>query len=204
MSLAVVILAAGKGRRFGGIKQLADINGTPLILKSIQSFFSNGQPLPGISQVNIVLGCNKDKIKSLVPAGVNIITAKNWDQGMGHSLGDAIEQLEHGFEHVFIALADQVGINTSIVNKLLLTLSERPSNIIAAKYGEHIGVPAIFPSTYMNQLLSLSGDKGARSIIRNNLNEVISLNIPEAKLDIDTQEDLMGYINSNTHCIQER
>ncbi|MCF2947005.1 nucleotidyltransferase family protein [Paraglaciecola aquimarina] len=199
MPVTVIMLAAGNSQRFGDIKQLADINGTPLVVHSLGSFLSKGEVLPELENVYLVLGANHRQIEKVIPTKVQKIYVKEWQKGMGQSLAEAIQQIKPSINHVFVALADQAAVNMAVVNKMLLTLRRHPSKIIASKYNGHLGVPAIFPAKYLHQLGTLEGHIGARRIIQKNLEDVVCLDCPEAELDIDTPEDLQKYLTQKTH-----
>jgi len=69
------------------------------------------------------------------------------------------------------------------------------TKIIASSYADTVGVPAIFPAQYFPAIQQLQGDTGAKAIIDNNLEHVARVSIPEAEIDIDTQEDLIKILS---------
>ena len=74
--------------------------------------------------------------------------------------------------------------------------SKEKTKIIAANYGDNYGVPAIFPKKFINDLLKISGDKGAKEFLQKNKKEVISTQVTVNLLDIDTPEEYNNYLNS--------
>jgi molybdenum cofactor cytidylyltransferase len=70
---------------------------------------------------------------------------------------------------------------------------QHPDKIVAAFYNSKLGAPAIFPKHYFTALASLSDDKGARDILRANHQQILSIDMPEAAIDIDTKTDLASY-----------
>lgn len=204
MSVTVLMLGAGQSKRFKSAKQLANVNGKPLFSHCLEQYLSDDKPIKGIEKVTIVLGCYKQQLHALLPNGVEPCEVDNWHLGMGHSLAESICKIDTETTHVLIALADQIAINTDIVKRMLLTSSEHPSKIVAAKFKnsllqENIGPPVIFPAQYFKQLKELSGDRGAKRVIQRNLENVMCLTIPEAALDIDTPEDLLSYKTNRFH-----
>ncbi|MEM6376749.1 MAG: nucleotidyltransferase family protein, partial [Bacteroidota bacterium] len=61
--------------------------------------------------------------------------------------------------------------------------------IISAAYQDTLGVPAIFPKTYFQDLKMLQEQAGAKKIIKKYQNFVIPFPCPEAAFDIDTEAD---------------
>ena len=56
LNIASVVLASGRGSRFDGIKQLADIEGKPMLLKVVETQIEVSE------HVVVVLGANADAI----------------------------------------------------------------------------------------------------------------------------------------------
>jgi molybdenum cofactor cytidylyltransferase len=65
--------------------------------------------------------------------------------------------------------------------------------IVAARYNQRLGVPAIFPSRLFPALAGLRGQEGARSILRDPGEQIIPFDLPEAGMDIDTPEDWAAF-----------
>ena len=199
MKVCTVLLAAGEGRRFGAgkgvIKQLAMVDGKPLISRVLNKYRSPEmaqglftQSL--IAQTFVVLGANAEKISPLLPADVTPLIAPDWQKGMGHSLAYAVSQLPADTGHVLVALADQLAIEVSDIQQLIAASQQSPQQLVAAFYKGVSGVPAIFPRAFFPQLCALDGDRGARGLLRANANTLITVDMPRAAIDIDTQEDL--------------
>jgi molybdenum cofactor cytidylyltransferase len=53
-----------------------------------------------------------------------------------------------------------------------------------------LGAPVIFPKDYFCELSQLTGDKGAKELLQQYPQKIISLAMPAAALDVDTPEDL--------------
>ena len=62
--------------------------------------------------------------------------------------------------------------------------------ITAAKYRGILGVPAVFSRTLFEQLSNLSGDAGARLVIKRSGDKVAAVDMPEAAVDWDCPEDM--------------
>jgi molybdenum cofactor cytidylyltransferase len=67
--------------------------------------------------------------------------------------------------------------------------------IIASRYLEIIGVPALFDHSLFPELLKIKDTQGAKAVIENHLSLVETIHWVEGRLDIDTPEDL-NLINS--------
>lgn len=180
-----VLLAAGASRRFGAVKQLAEINGQTLISMALDNC-----RLPDIAEIRVVLGANAEKIAPRLPDDVIPLVAPEWLKGMGHSLGFAVRRLPDDVSHVLIVLVDQVAIKAEDIGKLLSASRQSPQQIVAAYYDGDSGAPAIFPREYFSQLCALEGDRGAKKVLKANALGLITVDMPSAAIDIDTPQDL--------------
>jgi molybdenum cofactor cytidylyltransferase len=192
------MLAAGESKRFKDIKQLAMLNRQPMLLSSVEMLASTH-----INSMTIVLGANAALIQSMLSdaeladelnSKLSTIVAENWQQGMGASISAGVKKLDENVTHVFIGLADQVAIRQKQCNLMITKSQENPDKIVAAMYQGKLGAPAIFPRTYFAKLAKLENDRGARDILRSNSEQVLSIELPSAAKDIDTQADLKSYV----------
>ena len=194
--LACLILAAGRSQRFGAPKQLADLNGKPLLASTLETLKS--AQITTSEDIYIAIGANKDLIRQRLSAQTNLLEIQQWQQGMGQSLQESIKHLAvKSYSHVMVALADQIAIPSSKLKELYKVCLENKEHIIASHYSDSFGVPVIFPRWCFEELMQLSGDSGAKAIIKKNTNKTIAVDIPEAAIDIDTQEQLKTWL-SNT------
>ncbi len=190
MKTAILILAAGSSSRMGTPKQLLPYKNTTLL----------GYTIEQVKQIDTkhafcVLGANAEIIeKSIENYQIETIYNSDFKNGLSSSIVVGVKKLQHDFDTILIMLGDQPNVNSNYLNKLIKTSVENPSRIIASNYQNKIGVPAIFPKKYFNQLLELKGDKGARNILNNNKSDIIKMP-PFNLTDIDTREDYQNLIN---------
>ena len=192
MRVQFCLLAAGQSLRFHGVKQLALCDGQPMVLSTLekyQAFYPD---------VAIVLGANGEKITKWIPAPVTIWMNPDWQSGMSSSIRVAVESLSDKVSHLYLGLADQVAIGPEQIRLLLGQVRDNPDKIIAANYTDHLGVPAIFPRSYFAELASLRGDKGARAMLQQYRRDLVSVDLPQAAIDIDTREDLQKWQQGGT------
>ena len=189
--IATLILAAGNSKRMGTAKQLLSYKNTTLLGWTIEQVKKSKA-----SAIYCVLGANARIIKEQIKQyKIKIIFNANFQNGLSTSIIAGINHIIiKNFDTVLITLADQPNINTEYINELIITSEENPNKIIASNYGARIGVPAIFPKNYFNQLLNLKGDKGASLFLNNHLSETIKMP-PFNLVDIDTKEDYQKLIN---------
>lgn len=183
---AILILAAGSASRMGKIKQLLPYKNTTLLEWTIKQAQKSV-----VENVFCVLGANKETIeKELTTNAVETIYNPNYQNGLSSSIVIGIDFLQkHNFDYALIMLADQPHITFQYLNRLVKASKNNPSKIIASNYQGSVGVPAVFPKDYFNNLLNLQGDKGAKNFLLQHNSNVLKINSHQNLLDIDTPED---------------
>jgi molybdenum cofactor cytidylyltransferase len=180
-----VILAAGKSARLGQAKQLLQWQNRALLEHAVIN--------AGIvfeDKVLVVLGAEAELIQSTINlAGATVIMNHDWQTGMASSIRAAIQALPNSATAVMLMLCDQPLITDVQLQSLVSAWQAEPEQIIASEYHQSIGVPAIFPASYFDELLMLEGDKGAKSVLIKHQTNLIKLAMPEAEFDIDTLAD---------------
>lgn len=183
---AILILAAGNSSRMGKTKQLLPYKNATLLEWAIEQAQKSV-----VKNVFCLLGANKEVIeKQLTSNAIETIYNPNYKDGLSTSIVKGIEfLLNYNFDSVLIMLADQPHVTSEYLNSLIEASKNNPSKLIASNYQGSVGVPAIFPKNYFNDLLDLKGDKGAKNFLLQQNNNVIKVNSTQNLLDIDTSED---------------
>lgn len=185
-SLHLLILAAGAGTRFGSAKQLAPINGQPML----RTVLGRAIELAG-SSVSVVLGAHAAEIAPLLgrmPA--TVVVNQNWREGLASSIRAGIERLPGSCSAAMLVLADQPTVSAADLQRLADAWRRAPQCIAAAQYGGVTGAPVIFPRSDFGALRELRGDRGAQLLLRRYEERVIKVPMPAAAIDIDTPGDL--------------
>ncbi len=198
MSTKVVaaVLAAGSSSRFGSPKQLAKIGKKSLIDIPIDALEG-----AGLEHIGVVLGANFEAINEYLPkrnnsTGIKFHTLRNldWNNGLSSSIQTATKfAIAEDATHLLLLACDQPFVSSALLQRLLMLVNEATHkvDIVACKYENSAGIPAIFPAIYFDDLLKLEGDKGAKSIILKSKAPVL-VEFPRGSRDVDLVEDLDG------------
>ncbi|CAM4376955.1 nucleotidyltransferase family protein [Zobellia nedashkovskayae] len=185
--IAILILAAGASTRMGQPKQLLPWKDTTLLGHAIQTAKSTDA-----IEVVTVLGANAKLIQSQIKEEVIFIQNTAWQSGLGGSIACGTEWLLQSnieFDGLLITLADQPLIDFKYLDKLISTFSEHTDRIIASTYRNRAGVPALFPKKYVNTLLKLDEDFGAKHLLEQEQDTIITIPAENRISDVDTEED---------------
>ena len=190
--IACLIMAAGSANRFGSAKQLAELNNQPLI----HSIVASARAVFGID-VFCVLGASAPQVAQVLPDDMQVIINPEWQQGLGQSIAVGIKRLNamHKYDGVLVVLADQYRLTADDLQTFKKQFDS--GRILATDYGDSAGVPALFPRNSFIDLMTLTGEKGAKSFLNLAENNVIRLSIPNAQFDIDTREDWLNAIKQS-------
>jgi molybdenum cofactor cytidylyltransferase len=185
--IGTVILAAGNSTRFGSPKQLLVYKGQPLVRAAAKAATA-----AHTSPVIVVLGANRAQVAAELTRlrGVRTVVNEHWATGLASSLAVGLRTLMEisGCDAVLVMLADQPGVDGAALKKLIAAF-DHDHRIVAAGYAETVGVPAIFGCEHIKELMRLTGDKGAGQWLRDHPDQVTTVPLPEAELDIDTAHD---------------
>jgi molybdenum cofactor cytidylyltransferase len=187
MRISGILLAAGAGSRFGGrklIKPLSD--GTPIGVAALRNLRD------AIERVIVVIRSGDAEMAArFAREGVPILECRQAAEGMGHSLaaGVAAESSADGW---VIALGDMPRVRPNTIRAVAQSLAAGAAIVIPC-YREERGHPVAFASTFKEELLALSGDAGARAIVKRHAAEVVRLDLddPGVLEDVDTLDDLV-------------
>jgi molybdenum cofactor cytidylyltransferase len=87
-----------------------------------------------------------------------------------------------------LLVCDQPRVDARVIKRLVTLRSKTHKDIIASKYADTLGVPALFSSAFFRELCLLEDCAGAKSIIRKNRDRVAELAFPGGEIDVDTCE----------------
>lgn len=185
-SVFAVVLAAGQSSRFGKTKQLENYQGVPLVSRSVRL----GEAVCGPNTV-LVAGNDWQRVTDIcAPLSGFFVVNPRFAEGLAGSIECGIRSVAEVADAVMLLLADQPLITSAHLQMLLDTWQSSRESIVASAYAGTTGPPVIFPRRDFADLMRLSGDRGARSMLDANRERVKVIVFEPAALDIDRQSDL--------------
>lgn len=186
---AAVILAAGASKRFGDANKLLHmIDGTPMIRRTADAVIAAGVP-----EIVIVTGQQATEVEGAL-AGLPVRCVRNatpWD-GMGTSLAVGANAVANDPQALFILLGDMPFLKPTTLTTLLAVLNPAIGHdIVVPVHDGRRGHPVLFTKFYFTRLRALSGDVGARHLLKNHPERVraVPVDDPGTLIDIDTPDD---------------
>ena len=187
-AIGAIILAAGPSTRMGTPKQLLEFGGKTLLRRAaLVALGASCRP------VIVVTGANAAASReSLRELDVREIENQQWQSGMSSSVRTGIEELttvNPAAKAAVMILCDQPLVTLQIILHLITAHRETNCSIVASRYANSYGVPALFGRTHFGELRKLKGDQGAKAIITRHLHQAHLLPFPDGDIDIDTPDD---------------
>ena len=185
---AALILAAGRGTRYGSDKRRASGPWDGPLLHHVLGLYR-----PLFSMLGVVTGPGDafgEEACRLFSA--RQIVNPDADQGMGTSLAKGAAWLiGNGVDCAVIGLADMPWI----APETIVAVTEeglRGGRAVAPSFGGRLGFPRALPASLFPDLLTLTGDRGAAAVIDWRRAVWLDRQDPGILRDIDTPEDVQG------------
>lgn len=184
--MQILILAAGASSRMRGADKLMErVGGQPLLTRIARAALETG------CAVTVALPPDRPaRAAALDGLAVARVTVPDAAQGMAASLVAGIAALPPG--PVMLLLADLPEITGDDLCTLRDAAARAPGRILRGTAADGTpGHPVVFPAALRPDLLALTGDEGARSLLKRHAAEIIAVPLPaaHATTDLDTPED---------------
>jgi molybdenum cofactor cytidylyltransferase len=185
--IAGLLLAAGSASRFGSDKLRHNLpHGVAIAVQAARHLKSELQEV-----VAAIRPGSEELRKSLAAEGCTVIECENAAEGMGASLACAAHAAGETRGYL-VALGDMPFIRRSSIAAVRDALAA--GALLAAPYFRtRRGHPVGIAGRFHRDLLSLSGDEGAKGLIAANASLLVKIPVgdPGVLRDIDTPDDLL-------------
>ena len=188
LPIAIVILAAGNSSRLGRPKQLLLWKGVPLLRRVAEAALESG-----LGPVLVVTGAYEMAIAlSVAGLQVDLIPNPDWSEGMASGIRCGIEKVQSLLPVVDGAILtpiDQPLISASFFGSLAAQQLAGGKGIVASGYADTKGTPVLFNRKYFPHLQQLTGQHGAKKLLRIFGRDVDAVPFAGGEWDVDTEED---------------
>jgi molybdenum cofactor cytidylyltransferase len=197
-----LVLAAGRGRRFGGDKLLALYRGRPL-LSHVLEVVAEGCRSQVLDGGHVVVA-EDDGASQMLCQKASLTPVLNNAPGLGlsHSLRLGLEALEqlapNGTGAVLVFLGDQPLVQLGVVEKVIAPYRSSGAAVVRPRYQTNPSVPGhpiLLDRSIWHLARNLQGDRGFADLLVAASIETVTIDVPGDNPDVDTQADL--------HALQE-
>jgi molybdenum cofactor cytidylyltransferase len=154
-----LVLAAGAATRFGSAKQLAELDGRPMLEHSVTAMTSSP-----VGRVVVVLGaCAEDVVARVDLHGAEPVLCRRWDEGQSASLACGLAELSE-CQAVIVTLGDQPRLSPDAIRRVIAARGDG-AEAVRATYDGAPGHPVLLERPLFERLRDVSGDHGARNLL---------------------------------------
>lgn len=189
-TIGIAVLAAGASIRMGEAKLLMPFGGSTLLDRALTTALNSN-----VGEVAVITGAYAQDMTTVVSRHpVTVLNNQQWETGQASSVRRATTWAqEQTFDGLLLMVADQPFVTAQHLRNIMLAI-EPESDIYVTAFGERMGNPALFLSSCFDRMQALSGDEGARVLIRDGLRggvpgvRLVATQDPSVFEDIDDRE----------------
>jgi molybdenum cofactor cytidylyltransferase len=179
-----LVLAAGAATRFGSAKQLADLDGRPLLEHAVRAMVA-----APVGRVVVVLGSGAEEVLAAVDMhGADAVVCERWAEGQSASLACGLAELS-GCEAVVVTLGDQPLVSPDAIRRVIAGRREGVA-AVRATYGGAPGHPVLLERRLFERMRDVTGDHGARNLLISMQTREIPCDDLGGGQDVDTPAQL--------------
>lgn len=185
--IAGIVLAAGTSSRLGRPKQLLVHRGRPLVQHAVDAAVG-----AGLDEVVVVLGHEAETVQDALelPPGGRVVVNPDYANGQSTSLRAGLAALEDDARAAVVLLSDQPGVGAGEVRAAVERYEETGGPVVRASWRGRPGHPVVFDRSVWGALAAVSGDVGARDLLRERPDWVVTLPFDRPPPpDVDTEAD---------------
>ena len=154
-----LVLAAGAATRFGSAKQLAELDGRPLLEHAILAMVASP-----VRRVVVVLGSGaEDVLEQVDMHGADVVMCERWAEGQAASLASGLAELS-GCEAVVVTLGDQPFVSPDAIRRVIAARGNGAA-AVRATYDGAPGHPVLLERRLFERMRDVTGDHGARNLL---------------------------------------
>ena len=190
LRIGAVLLAAGAGRRMGGVcKPLIRLQGVSLLHRQLVALSG-----AGVDELVVVTGHARDAVEAQVRSfPVRVVHNAEYASGRQGSVHAGLAALEGPFDAIFIAPADQPLIGSADLIELIGAFKKRPSGHVVVPVVDGCrGNPILIDDEARSRILAGDVNAGCRQLIERHpeLVHLHETSNTRFTTDLDTEDEM--------------
>ena len=192
LRIGAVLLAAGAGRRMGGVaKPLIRLQGVPLVTRQLVALSG-----AGVDEVVVVTGHARAAVEAQVQSfSLTLVHNEAHAEGQQGSVRAGLAALHGSFDAVFVVPADQPLIAAGDLTELIGAFKKRPAgHVVVPVVDGRRGNPILLDEVALAQILESGTNLGCRHLIERQPGLVHAYETANTRFitDLDTLEDVQA------------
>ena len=192
-SICAIVLAAGESKRMGSDNKLLMKIKNKSLIKIVTESLINSK----VEKLIVVTGYQHEKIiENLSGMDLEFAFNKDYKKGMSSSIKKGLSCLPESCDGVVICLGDMPFITSKHIDDLISPFDPLSNRMIGIPlFCGKRGNPIIWSRKYFKDINNLSGDMGARNLIKINYLDVYEVEFDDDALqvDLDTHKEWQDY-----------
>jgi molybdenum cofactor cytidylyltransferase len=187
VSVAAVVLAAGRATRMGGHKLLLPLAGRPLVLWAVDAALGSKA-----AETIVVAGHEAERLAEVLEGRpLTVVVNARHEEGLSTSLQAGVRAAAEACDAVVFLLADQPFVDSALVDRLIDRFAESGMDAVRPVVGDRPVHPVLMSARLFPEILEQRGDVGGREIIERHPDRVCLVPVEDRRVaqDIDSLED---------------
>ncbi|HUU46428.1 MAG TPA: nucleotidyltransferase family protein [Acidobacteriota bacterium] len=181
-----LVLAAGQGKRIGTVKPLLPSDQGTMLEVVLSGFRA-----ASLDALVVVLGYEARRIiQQISLADLKVVINGEHRAGVSASIQRGLAHIPPGSRAVMIGMGDMPLVTAATINTLIREYKKSKKGVVVPVHNKQRGHPVIIDLKYLDDLLALRGDVGARSILEAHADDIreVKIKSDEILIDVDTRE----------------
>ena len=187
VSVAAIVLAAGRATRMGSQKLLLPLQGRPILTWAVDAALGSA-----VGGAYVVVGHEAEAVTAaLGDRPVTVVTNPDYGLGMSTSLQAGLRAAGATRDAVIFLLGDQPFVTSALLDRLIDRFAETGSMVVRPVVGDKPANPVLMSAVLFPEIFAQRGDVGGREIVDKHRDDVclIPVDDPLVAVDIDTAQD---------------
>jgi molybdenum cofactor cytidylyltransferase len=190
--ISAILLAAGQSHRMGGDNKLIKKYNKKYLINHILDALIKSK----VKKTIVVLGFQSSKVKKIIikDKKISFVYNKNYKFGMASSIKTGIKRISKKNVGFLIIHADMPKISKKIINKIYEAIKSKDKEIFVPTYKRKLGNPVGFKYSMLKSLKKITGDRGAKKIIKRNKKKLYLIKVNSKSIfnDLNTPRDFLN------------
>ena len=164
---------------------LEDLDGKPVVRWAVESALASTA-----CEVSVIVGHRAEDVQRVLPNELRCVYNADYSEGLASSLKAGVRALPGDVDGVLVLLGDMPFVSSASCDALI---AEYASDRVCVPVAEgRRGNPVLWPRAFFDEILRLTGDRGARELMEQHADAVKEIDVDDdgVLIDIDEASDL--------------
>jgi molybdenum cofactor cytidylyltransferase len=187
VSVAAVVLAAGRATRMGGGKLVLPVGGRPMVQRVVDASLGSRA-----SSTILVVGNEAEEVLEAVAGRpVTVVVNPDYADGMSSSLRAGLAAVGPAANGALVLLGDQPFVSSALLDALIDRFARCGKPVVRPSAAGHPGNPVLISATLFAEIAGERGDVGGRHVVERRPDEVslVPVDDPHELVDIDSPRE---------------